>query len=365
MIHMNEFKAEPEELLAAEARAAERVIRSGWYILGSELDRFEKAFGAWTGLPHMAGVGNGMDAIEIGLRAAGIGVGDEVITTPMTAYATVLAIYRAGATAVLADIDADTALLDMESVARCVTKRTKGVLLVHLYGQVPDMDGWASFCADRSLGLFEDCAQAHGARWKGKHAGTFGAFGAFSFYPTKNLGALGDGGALGTLSAELDAKARVLRNYGQSVRYHHEEIGLNSRLDELQAALLSERLLWLDRFIERRREIAALYNRGIRNPLVRSLAAPAEGENHAYHLYVVRCAERNRLSAHLKDLGVETLIHYPVPVHRQKPTLDIARDPKGLQNAELHGETCLSLPCHGQMSDADAQKVIGGINSFV
>lgn len=364
MIHMNEFKAEPEELLAAEARAAERVIRSGWYILGGELARFEKAFADWTGLRYMAGVGNGMDAIEIGLRAAGIGPGDEVITTPMTAFATVLAIYRSGATPVLADIDPETALLSMESVERCVTKRTKGVLLVHLYGRVPDMDAWRAFCADRSLALFEDCAQAHGARWKGNHAGTFGSFGAFSFYPTKNLGAIGDGGALGTGSEELDAKVRVLRNYGQSVRYHHDEIGLNSRLDELQAAILAERLLWLDRFVERRRVIAARYDQGLRTPLVRPLAPPAERENHAYHLYVVRYGQRDRLSAYLKDRGVETLIHYPVPVHRQRPTMDIRRDPKGLTAAELHGDTCLSIPCHPQMSEADVEKVIQEINAF-
>jgi dTDP-4-amino-4,6-dideoxygalactose transaminase len=364
MIHMNEFKDEPEDLLAAQARAAERVIRSGWYILGNELKRFEKAFADWTGLPHMAGVGNGMDAIEIGLRAAGIGPGDEVITTPMTAFATVLAIYRSGATPVLADIDSDTALLDLASVDRCVTKRTKGVLLVHLYGRVPDMDAWRGFCVDRGIRLFEDCAQAHGARWKGEHAGTFGAFGAFSFYPTKNLGAIGDGGALGTTSADLDAKARVLRNYGQSVRYHHEEIGLNSRLDELQAAILAERLLWLDRFIERRRQIAARYDQELRNSLIRPLTPPPEKENHAYHLYVVRCNERDRLSAHLKERGVETLIHYPVPAHRQKPTLDIRRDPKGLTAAERHGDTCLSLPCHPQMSDEDVTAVIEGVNSF-
>jgi dTDP-4-amino-4,6-dideoxygalactose transaminase len=283
----------------------------------------------------------------------------------MTAYATVLAIIRTGATPVLADIDADTALLDMKSVERCVTKRTKGVLLVYLYGQVPDMDAWRAFCADRGIALFEDCAQAHGARWKGSHAGTFGAFGAFSFYPTKNLGALGDGGALGTGSAELDAKARVLRNYGQTVRYHHGEIGLNSRLDELQAAILAERLLWLDRFVERRREVAALYDRELRNPLVRPLSVPADRENHAYHLYVVRCGQRDRLSAYLKDRGVETLIHYPVPVHRQKPTLDIRRDPKGLPAAELHGDTCLSIPCHPQLTDSDAGKVVEEVNAFV
>jgi len=364
MIHMNEFSAESEALLASEAAAAERVIRSGWYIQGSELAHFESSFASWTGLPHVAGVGNGMDAIEIGLRAAGVGPGDEIITTPMTAYATVLAVYRAGATPVLADLDPGTALLDLESVERCLTPRTKGVLLVHLYGQVPDMDEWSSFCSSHGIALFEDCAQAHGARWKGRHAGSFGAFGAFSFYPTKNLGALGDAGALAGTSAALDAEARILRNYGQTVRYHHERIGLNSRLDELQAALLSERLKWLDRFIERRREIAAAFDRGIANPRVRLLDPPAERENHVYHLYVLACAERDRLAAHLRERGIEALIHYPVPVHEQPPTKDIRRDPRGLPAAERHAATCLSLPCHPQMSEEEVAAVIEGVNSF-
>jgi dTDP-4-amino-4,6-dideoxygalactose transaminase len=364
MIRMNEFSAEVEALLASQAAAAERVIRSGWYILGSELAHFESSFAAWTGLPYVAGVGNGMDAIEIGLRAAGVGPGDEIITTPMTAYATVLAVYRAGATPVLADLDPGTALLDLSSVERCLSPRTKGVLLVQLYGRVPDMDAWTSFCSSHGIALFEDCAQAHGARWKGRHAGSFGSFGAFSFYPTKNLGALGDAGAVASTSAALDAEARILRNYGQTVRYHHERIGLNSRLDELQAAILSERLKWLDRFIERRRQIAAAFDRGIANPQVRPLDPPAERENHVYHLYVVACSERDRLAAHLKERGIEALIHYPVPVHEQPPTKDIRRDPRGLEAAERHAATCLSLPCHPQMSDEDVAAVIKGVNSF-
>jgi dTDP-4-amino-4,6-dideoxygalactose transaminase len=361
---MNDFASEPEELLAAEVRAAERVIRSGRYILGEELKKFEAAFSAWARLPHAAGVGNGMDAIEIGLRAAGIGAGAEVISTPMTAFATVCAIIRSGATPIMADIDPRTANLDMASVERCLSPRTRAVLLVHLYGRLPDMNAWSAFCSERSLALVEDCAQAHGARWGARSAGAFGLFGAFSFYPTKNLGALGDAGAVCMSTGALDAMARMLRNYGQKTRYHHDAIGLNSRLDELQAALLVERIAWLDRFVERRREIARSYDERIGNPLVRPLLPPEKPEHHAYHLFVVRCDERQRLAAHMEKKGIETLVHYPVPIHLQEPTRDIARDPAGLQAAERHAATCLSIPCHPQLSATDVEAVIDAANSF-
>ena len=197
MILMNDFKAEPEELVQKELAAVERVLRSGWFILGKEVKDFESSWAARCGAKHAVGVGNGMDAIEIGLRTLGIGRGDEVITTPMTAFATVLAIIRAGATPVLADIDPETALLDPDSVERCLSPRTRAVLLVHLYGQVRAMERWTGLCGRSNIiYLLEDCAQSHAAAWQGKVAGTFGAWGAYSYYPTKNLGAIGDGGAI-------------------------------------------------------------------------------------------------------------------------------------------------------------------------
>lgn len=364
MILMNDFKAEPEELLAAQVSAAERVIRSGWYVLGHEVKTFEAAWAARCGLPHCLGVGNGMDAIEIGLRALGIGPGDEVITTPMTAFATVLAVIRAGAVPVLADIDPGTALLDPESAGRCLSPRTKAVLLVHLYGQIKGMDKWVSFCRDSGIALAEDCAQSHLAAWNGKPAGGFGAFGAYSFYPTKNLGALGDGGAVVTRDAHVAGAASRLRNYGQSERYHHPVLGLNSRLDEIQAAVLSARLPWLERFGARRRAIAQAYREGIREGKVRLLAAPENAENHVYHLFVARCRERGKLMAHLKERGIESQIHYPIPVHRQEPCRGLRRDPRGLPAAETHAEECISFPCHPQMGDTDAEAVIEAINGF-
>jgi dTDP-4-amino-4,6-dideoxygalactose transaminase len=347
-------------MLAASAR----VFESGWYVLGRELESFEREWATVCGVDHAVGVGNGMDAIEIALRALDIGPGDEVITTPMTAFATVLAILRAGATPVLADIDPDTALLSQTSAARCLTSRTRAVVLVHLYGQVRHMDEWVAWCAEHGIALVEDCAQAHLASQNGTVAGAFGAAGAYSFYPTKNLGAIGDGGMLVTRDTVLAQRAVMLRNYGQSVRYHHPEQGLNSRLDEIQAAILSARMRWLAEFTQRRRDIATAYLAGIENPRVRLLAQPQETSSHVYHLFVVRCEARDALQAHLQTSGVQTLIHYPVPAHLQPPCKGVRTDPEGLGWSERHAAECLSLPCHPQMSHADAAAVIAAVNSF-
>ena len=364
MILMNGFLREPEDLRDRELQAVARVLRSGWYILGTEVEAFETEWARATGTAHAVGVGNGMDAIEIGLRALGIGPSDEVITTPMTAFATVLAVLRAGAQPVLADIDPSTALLSMAGVRRCLTPRTRAVLLVHLYGYATELQLWRRFCDESGVLLVEDCAQAHLASSDGVRAGAAGAVGAFSFYPTKNLGAAGDGGALTTGDDAVAAKARQLRNYGQSVRYHHPELGMNSRLDELQAAILRVRLGVLEAFTERKKAIAGAYRQGIDNPRVRLLAAPAQPQSHVYHLFVVLCEERDRLAAHLKARGIETLIHYPLPVHQQPPCRDLPRDPHGLRFAEKHGDTCLSIPCHPQLTDAEVGIVIQALNGF-
>ena len=364
MILLNDFKAEPEALRAAELMAVERVLKSGWYVLGNEVRAFEQAWAGRCGTTRAVGVGNGMDAIEIGLRALDVGPGDEVITTPMTAFATVLAILRAGATPVLADIDPRTALLDPESVERCITPQTRALVLVHLYGHIHAMERWVELCARHDLVLLEDCAQAHLAAWNGQVAGSFGRVGAYSFYPTKNLGAIGDAGALVSSDDGLMDRAEVLRNYGQRVRYEHPEVGLNSRLDELQAALLGVRLEWLDSFTRRRQEIAAHYLAGLNNPRIRLLAAPEQTENHVYHLFVVMCDQRKRLGEFLRERGIATLIHYPVPVHHQPPCRGIRRDAQGLEASERHARDCLSIPCHPQLSDADVAGVIDAINDF-
>lgn len=364
MIPMNDFKREDESLLREQMSAVERVFRSGWYVLGGEVAAFEKEWAEWLGVPHSVGVANGMDALEIGLRALGIGPGDEVITTPMTAFATILSILRVGAVPVLADIDPETAILDPDSVERCIGPRTKAVMVVHLYGQAGLVERLSALCAERGIHLVEDCAQAHGAKASGRPVGAWGAFAGWSFYPTKNLGCIGDGGALSTASEDLAAKARRLRNYGQSVRYHHPEVGLNSRLDELQAAILRERLRRLTDWTDSRRRIARLYAAEIRNPKVNVLPLPADPSRHVHHLFVVTTLERDALQAHLKERGVESLFHYPVPAQQQEPCRDVKRDPKGLGVSERHARECLSLPIHPALSSAETAQVIEAVNSW-
>ena len=361
---MNDFKREADLLMGPQLAACERVIRSGWFILGKELESFEREWGQYCQSSFVIGTGNGMDALEIGLRALGVGPGDEVITTPMTAFATVLAILRAGATPVLADINPLSAILDPASVERCINSKTRAVIVVHLYGQAAPLDDFDALCRKHNLYLVEDCAQAHGALWNGRPVGSVGTFSAWSFYPTKNLGALGDAGAISTGSEVLASQARQFRNYGQAERYHHPVPGLNSRLDELQAAILRVRLEHLNPWVKRRREIAQAYTAGICHPQVDLMALPEMAERHAHHLYVITCARRDALQVHLRALGVETLIHYPIAVHCQLSCRDLQRDPAGLFHAEMHSSKCLSLPCHPQLSHEDMNFVIESINSF-
>lgn len=361
---MNAFIREPESLIKEQVSAMERVIRSGWWILGKEVEAFEKEWCAWSGCANTVGVGNGMDALEIGLRALGIGNGDEVITTPMTAFATVLAILRAGATPVLADIEPSTAILSIESVARCISKKTKAVMVVHLYGQAAPLQEYVTFCKEKGIHLIEDCAQAHGAVSGNYKVGTAGVFAGWSFYPTKNLGTIGDGGAFSTQDIALAEKAKILRNYGQSVRYHHPKIGLNSRLDELHAAILRVRLILLSEWTIRRRIIAQRYTREIRNEIVKLMPLPANEEAHVHHLFVVNSIERDRLSQWLKKNEIESLIHYPVPVHHQDSCKAVLLDPQGLANTERHAKQCLSLPCNPFLEDSEVDRVITVLNCF-
>ena len=364
MILMNDFKREEESLIAAQVAAAERVLRSGWYVLGNEVKEFENEWSAWVGASHSVGVGNGMDALEIGIRALGIGPGDEVITTPMTAFATVLSILRSGAPPVLADIDPNTGILDPDSADSCITAKTKAVMVVHLYGQSAPLDRFAALAKAKKIALIEDCAQAHGAKWNGKPCGTWGEFAGWSFYPTKNLGAIGDGGALSTETKDLADKSRQLRNYGQSVRYYHPEIGMNSRLDEIQAAFLRERLKHLTRWTDQRRVIADKLATGISNSHVSVLHLPTDTERHVHHLFVVTSPVRDSLQVHLKNDGIDSLCHYPVPVHHQECCKEIRTAPGGLPNAEHHAKICLSIPCHPALTEAEVQHVIDSVNRF-
>jgi len=340
--------------------ALRRVIDRGWYILGPEVDAFEREFASAIGTAHAVGVGTGTDAITLTLRALDIGAGDEVITTPLSAAYSALAIMMAGARPVFADIDPERLTLDPAAAAAAVTSRTRAILPVHLYGQPADMDAFEAIAARHHLALIEDACQAHLATSRRRPLGSIGIAGAFSFYPTKNLGALGDGGAVTTRDAQLAARIKRLRNGGQTSRYHHQEAGANSRLDELQAAVLRVRLPRLAAWTERRRALASTYRRALVGAPLRVPALVDEG--HVFHLFPVLSEERDRLQQHLSAEGIETLIHYPVPIQRQ-PAL-------GAVSAEEYpvaARTCaqvLSLPIYPSLAERDVEAVAAAVHSF-
>ncbi len=354
--------------LAQRARidaAMREVLDAGRYILGPRVEAFEQAFAQWTGLKHSLGVANGTDALEMSLRAIGVGEGDLVVTTSMTAVATVVAIRAAGAIPVFADVDADHGLLDITQVAHLLesaTRPIKAIVPVHLYGRCVDMDALCALATKHSASIVEDCAQAHGARWNGRAAGTFGAVASFSFYPTKNLGAIGDGGALATNDAETLERVRLLREYGWKQRYVSAVEGGNSRLDELQAAILSVKLEALEADNARRRAIAAAYRNGIENPHLTVWRGADLG--HVYHQFVVRSPQRNALHAFLAERGVGSLVHYPVAVHDQPAYANPAYRPLPLPNTQAWAASVLSLPMFPQLSDADVAYVIEAINAW-
>ena len=335
-----------------------RVFESGNYILGPETAEFEKEFAAWIAgenTAHAVGVANGTDALVLAMRALGIGAGDTVLTVSHTAVATVAAIELAGAEALLVDIDPATFTLDPQKFADTIRanpqRKFKAVIPVHLYGQAADMPAIMEIARRHELLMIEDCAQSHGATIGGKTTGTFGDAATFSFYPTKNLGAIGDGGAVVTQDAALAARVRELRQYGWKSRYISDTAGMNSRLDELQAAILRAKLPRLHADNQRRRDLAALYEKHIRNPAV-TLPPLRAGAEHVYHQYVVRTPHRDALMAALKSHGVPTAIHYPQPVHTQPAYRDrIARGVGGLGESERACREVLSLPMHPQLSD--------------
>lgn len=348
----------PGEDRADVDAAIRRVIDSGWFVLGPEVEAFEAEFAAACGTPHAVGVGTGTDAITLVLRALDIGPGDEVITPPLSAAYSALAVMMAGARPVFADIDPARLTLDPAAFEAAITPRTRAVLPVHLYGQPADMTAILAIAARHRLAVVEDAAQAHLATSEGRPVGTMGVAGAFSFYPTKNLGALGDGGAVVTRDGELAARVKRLRNGGQTTRYHHQEPGANSRLDEMQAAILRARLPYLRGWTDRRRQIAAAYRARIDSPDI--LVLPQFDEGHVYHLFPVIARHRAALQAQLAAHGVETLIHYPVPIPRQ-PAL-AATGPHQCPVADRICGEVLSLPIYPALTDAQVGQVITAAN---
>jgi dTDP-4-amino-4,6-dideoxygalactose transaminase len=352
----------PGEDAFAVTRAIERVVASGWFVLGPEVEAFEREFAAAAGAAYAVGVGNGTDALALILRGLGIGAGDEVITSPLSAAYSALAVMMAGARPVFTDIDAGRLTVDPSRIEAAIGPRTRAIMPVHLYGQPADMDAIAAIAARHSLAIVEDCCQAHLATSNGRAVGTIGAAGAFSFYPTKNLGALGDGGAIVTNDAALAARLKRLRNGGQSDRYHHAEPGINSRLDEMQAAILRARLTFLPGWTDRRRTLAARYRAQLAGaPLV---VPPECDPGHVYHLFVVRSGggTRGDLQQHLAGRGIETLIHYPVPIPRQ-PALAAER-PAECPIATRVCDEILSLPLHPVLRESDIDDIVAAVQAF-
>ena len=339
---------------AAVRMAVERVIARGWFVLGPEVEAFETEFASAMGAAHAVGVGTGTDAIALILRALDIGPGDEVITTPVSAAYTALAVMMVGARPVFADIDPSRLTIDPQHVAQAIGPRTRAILPVHLYGQPADMTALERLAARHGLALGEDCCQAHLATAAGRPVGTIGVAGAFSFYPTKNLGALGDGGAVVTNDRALAERIRRLRNGGQIDRYRHAEFGVNSRLDEMQAAILRARLPRLAGWTARRRGLAARYRAGLAGGPVN---VPAEHDpGHVYHLFPVRVSGRAGLQARLSTEGIETLVHYPVPIPRQPAMAGL--NPRECPEAVRACDEILSLPLHPGLTDPEITDIV-------
>jgi dTDP-4-amino-4,6-dideoxygalactose transaminase len=335
----------------------------GQWILGPEVEAFEQEFAAYCGARHCIGVGNGMDALTLILRGYGIGQGDEVIVPAATFIATWLAVEQVGAKPVGVDADPISGNIDAGLVEKAITSRTRAVIAVHLYGSPAPMQDLLAIARRRGVHLIEDAAQAHGATLKGRRAGALGHAAGFSFYPGKNLGALGDGGAVVTDDADLASRVRRLRNYGSSEKYRHELAGCNSRLDELQAAFLRAKLAHLDAWNARRRQIAERYLNGIANPAV-MLPTVAADTSSAWHLFVVRTTCRERFIAHLKGLGIGTGIHYPTPPHLQAALAHLGLPSGAFPVAERMHREVVSVPMGPTLSDAQVQRVVDALGTF-
>jgi dTDP-3-amino-3,4,6-trideoxy-alpha-D-glucose transaminase len=355
----------PREDAAAVAAAIARVVASGWYVLGPEVESFEAEFAAAQGARHAVGVGNGTDALALILRGLGIGAGgdDEVITSPLSAAFSALAIMMAGARPVFADIDPRRLTIDPDQIVRAITPKTRAIMPVHLYGQPADMVAIERIAAEHKLAIVEDCCQAHLATSAGRPVGTIGAAGAFSFYPTKNLGALGDGGMVVTNDGALADRIKRLRNGGQASRYQHQEPGVNSRLDELQAAILRARLPLLAGWTARRRALAAVYRTRLAGAGISGVHVLTECDpGHVYHLFVVQTGRRAALQAHLSARGIETLIHYPVAITRQPALAHM--NPAHCPRAISACDDVLSLPLHPALTDGEVANVAAAVGDF-
>lgn len=338
------------------------VLRSGWYVLGKENLAFECEFSDFLGGGHVVGVGCGLDALTIALHMLGIGPGDEVIVQANTYIATVFSVTHNGATPVFCEPN-DTFAIDSDRLEEKTTSRTKAILVTHLYGMMTPMDGVRSFCDRHGLLLVEDCAQAHGCEWNGTKAGLFGDAGCFSFYPTKNLGAFGDGGAVVVRDEKLAQRIYAYRNYGSNRPYHNAEVGINSRLDELQAGLLRVRLSHLESYNREKQRIAERYLKEIRNPQI-LLPKQIDGAVNVWHQFVIRCDRRDSLRFYLQENGIETAIHYPIPPHLSEAYRSLGLLKGSFPIAERLADTVISIPSFFGLSDEEQSHIINTLNAF-
>ena len=339
------------------------VLESGWFVLGKQVEEFEKEFTAYCGLPYGVGVNSGTDALYLALLICGVGKEDEVITVPNTAVPTVCAIRMAGARPVFCDVQEDTLLMNPILIKRLITRKTKAIIPVHLYGQMCDMDKIMEVANEYSLKVVEDACQAHGAEWKGLKSGNFGDAACYSYYPSKNLGAFGDGGMIVTKDETFSDKIKMLRNYGQKERYYNVIEGINSRLDEIQAAVLRAMLPHLDKWNRRRREIAGHYCSSNNNPDIKH---PIEEEvaKHVFHLYVIQIKSRENLQRYLNNHGIETIIHYPLPIYKQQAYSHLNVSNVHCPVAEKAAEQILSIPIYPELTDEEVKYIIDCLNSW-
>lgn len=344
--------------------ALEDIMSRGGFILGQEVSDFESDFAAYSDCSEGVGVASGLDALKIALRALDIGPGDEVITAANTFIATTLAVSSIGATPVLVDIDETSYNLDPEKLEAAITSATKAIIPVHLYGQPAEMDAIGKIAEKHGLRVVEDASQAHGARYHGKRVGSISDIAAFSMYPGKNLGAYGDAGVCTTRDTSLAERMRTLRNYGSDRKYYHDELGENSRLDSIQAAVVGIKLKHLDAWSDRRRAAAAGYTERLAD--VGDIVTPKVAANveHVFHLYVIRTQQRDALMAHLQDRGIGCIIHYPVPIHLQKAYEDMAWKQGQFPLTEACADEILSLPMFPDLSEAQLDEVADGVRSF-
>ncbi|MDB5255820.1 MAG: DegT/DnrJ/EryC1/StrS family aminotransferase [Chitinophagaceae bacterium] len=360
------FDYQNQQVREEVQQALLEVFDSAWYVLGERVLKFEKEYAAYIGVKHCIGVGNGLDALKISLKALGIGKGDEVIVPANTYIATVLAISETGARPVLVDPDPNTFNIDTAKIALHITTRTKAILPVHLYGLPCDMDGIIDLANRHGLFVIEDNAQATGSVYKGRKTGSFGHVNAHSFYPTKNLGCLGDGGAITTNDDHLASQARMLRNYGSEIKYKNELPGYNSRLDEIQAAVLSAKLPYLDQWRNEKAKLVEAYREGLSGiQQIRLAGKEIDAVLHSHHLFVVKCSHRDALAAYLKTQGVNTMIHYPIPVYRQQAYGSAGFDFHDYPITETLTPEVLSLPLYPGMKQEQVARIVSLIREFI